>query len=237
MILLAHLLRYGLVWVVGLRSWFVLSASHAQSSIVRYHSPSFFVFHSPDQIYITIPTLSARSFPIVLFVLHRIIKRTPALSLRLSILSSLTLPPTLSLPFSYIFLPPSLSLIPTLLPFLSLQSCSHKIPSVFLHLVPSPFYPLPTLSLPFLPFHPILTTPFHPPHEKRSKPKPRANHHHRLRRSVQVHGVFIRLLGDVSCERRGWWSANREIAFELPIAPSPLATYVLWLRYVDTRMI
>ena len=210
--------------LLGSRSWFVLLASHAQSSIVRYTRSDLYHHSNPFS-----PLLS--HLPFCTSSDHK------ALSLCLSILSSFTLLPTLSLPSSYIFLPPSLSLIPTLLPFLSLQSHSPRIPFFFLHLMPSPFYPLPTLPFPSIPFHPILTTPFHPTHEKRSKARPRANHHHRQRRSVQVHGVFIRLLGDVSCERRGWWSVNREIAFELPVAPSPLATYVLWLRYVDTRMI
>ena len=134
-------------------------------------------------------------------------------------------------------LPPFFSLTypdpsPILIPF-NLTLPKSRPSSYILCLRPS----ILSQPLPSLPFHPILTTPFHPPHEKGSKPRSRANHHHRLRRSVQEHVVFIRLLGDVSCERRGWWSANREIACELLVATSLLATYVLWLRYVDTMMI
>lgn len=138
-------------------------------------------------------------------------------------------------------LPPSFSLTspdpsPILIPSTLLsQNPVHLLTSYAFALLSSPN------PLPSLPFHSI---PFSPPHS--IHPTRNEVNQGRAQTITIAYAYDARykymlylseLLGGVICERRGWWSANREIAFELPVAASPLATYVLWLSYVDTRMI
>ena len=197
MVLLAHLLCYGLVWDVGFKE-LVCFVGFART--VEYSPLPLSLFL---RLSLTRSDLYHHSNPFSPLLSHLTSSDHKAhpRALAPSLYTFLFYPSPHSFSSLLLNFPPSSLTYPDPSPIL--------IPSILLshnpvHLLTS--YAFALLSspnpLPSLPFHPILTTPFHPPHEKRSKPKPRANLHHRLRRSVQVHVVSIRLLGDVSCERR-----------------------------------